>query len=283
MTVKQSLLTYQQVITNPFNAYLIVDDDEILFYTQSFREMSGLNPSQSSPLLSDIDNENLTIIPLKSTHLPYRVFVSNENANTSTRIRESWVEDLIHELRTSSLIMGLGTHLLQEHTPLSLTHLYNTLNRASHRQKLSTLIASDVIQLITFSPSLTLTLLSRVISLGWSSLTDPSKVRFHINSSYGFQKVFFDPNPILYGNEQFLSNFFSTTLSWFENRPVTIEVEQVNRVSLRISFCIPYDQYLSSLTSYKLMVHYFNYIAAYFNFRIYLTQSTLNIILPIIP
>jgi len=279
--VKQNVLTLQQVITNPFSAYLIVDDDEILYYTQSFKELSGLNPSQFSPRLSTLNYRNLNFTLLEDTHSMYNVYNCSGSSSYALPYQQVWVEDLIHELRTASLIMGLGTHLLKETTSAYLSHLFKTLNRAAHRQKLSTLIASDIIQLITYPPQLKATELSRVISQGWNSLVDPSKVKFHINSGSGFQKMFFDPNPIIIGNEYFLTNFFSTTLSWFENQPVTIEMEQINRVSVRISFCIPYDKYLSSLFSYRLINHYFQYIAAYFNLRLYLTQSTLNIIFPI--
>ncbi len=146
---------------------------------------------------------------------------------------------------------------------------------------MSTLIASDFIQLLSLPPELGRTALFKVISRSWSSVSDPSRIRYHTHSADKSQGFNSDPNPIIYGNEHFLVNFFSTTLSWFEKQPVTIELERQNRISTKISFCIPFENHLSSLMSYRLINHYFQYIAAYFNLRVYLTQSTLNIILPI--
>ncbi len=192
-----------------------------------------------------------------------------------------WIEDLIHELRTASLIMGLGTRLIQETSSSSLPYLFETLRTASHRQKMSTLIASDFIQLLSSPPLLSPATLSGVISKSWSSSPDPSRVRFHVQADNGYNEPYFNANPVIYGSEHFLANFCITTLTWFETEPVTIELEQINRVSIRLSFCIPYDHYLSSLQSYRLINHYFQYIAAYFNLRCWLTQSTFNLVFPL--
>ncbi|MHA1979264.1 MAG: hypothetical protein ACW98I_20345, partial [Candidatus Hodarchaeales archaeon] len=174
------------------------------------------------------------------------------------------------------------TGLLSKTEENGLDKVFRILQTASHRQKISTLIASDFIQLLSLPPEIGQTSLSKVVSKIWSSYSDPSRIRYHNHSGNKSRGHFHNPNPTIYGNEHFMENFFSTTLSWFEKQPVTIEVEQMNHVSSRISFCIPFIEHLSSLMSYRLINHYFQYIAAYFNFRVYLTQSTLNFIMPVI-
>ena len=275
------MLTLQRVMTKPFSSYIVVENNVILYYTHSFGEIGQLNPSQSAPLLSymNYQNINFTLIEDKST--PYNVYYCRSN-ETSLPYKNIWVEDLIHELRTGTLLMGFGTNYLSKCEGKGTEKIFKILQNASLRQKLSTLIASDFIQLLSQPPEITQTSLSRVISKIWSSASDLSRIRYHDHSLYKSGGSYSNPNPTVYGNEHFLENFFSTTLNWFEKQPITIEMEQVNHVSTRISFCIPFKEHMSSLMSYRLINHYFQYIAAYFNFRVYLTQSTLNFIMPVI-
>jgi hypothetical protein len=281
MVIIQKMLTLQDVMTQPFSSYLIVENDAILFYTQTFGEIARLNPSQSAPLFSSLNYQNINFTPLEDTNTAYNIYHCSRN-DTYLPFKNIWAEDLIHELRTASLLMDLGTRLLTDTDEKESLKILKILNNASYRQKLSTLIASDFIQLLSLPPELRPTALSKVISRIWSSVIDPSRIRYHFHSGDKSRSIFTNPNPIIYGNENFLSNFLSTTLSWFEKQPVTIEMEQINRMSIKISFCIPFANHLSSLMNYRLINHYFQYIAAYFNFRVYLTQSTLNIILPLI-
>jgi hypothetical protein len=281
MKMSQQNISTEKLFTNPFQAYIITDDDVILYYTQSFAEISGLNPSQSSPRLSQLKTQDVSFNLLEDSHLIYNVYSCHKTTPVPLPYQRMWVEDLIHELRTASLLMGLGTRLLQETTSSSLPYLFKTLRTATHRQKMSTLIASDFIQLLSAPPPLSPATLSGVISKSWSSSPDPSRVRFHVQVGDGNQDPYFNSNPVIYGSEHFLANFCITTLTWFETEPVTMELEQINRVSTRLSFCIPYDHYLSTLQSYRLINHYFQYIAAYFNLRCWLTQSTFNIIFPL--
>ena len=262
-------------------AYTIVENDVILYYTQSFSEIAQLNPSQSAPLFSSLNYQNIDLTPIEDANTPYNVYYCRSN-DMHIPFKNIWVEDLIHELRTASLLMDLGTRLLTATDEKGLPELFKILKNASHRQKLSTLVASDFIQLLSLPPELGHTALSKVISRSWNSVSDPSRIKYNVHSRNRLQGYLFDPNPIIYGNEHFLTNFFSTTLNWFEKQPVTIEMEQLNRISSRISFCVPFENHLSSLMSYRLINHYFQYIAAYFNLRVYLTQSTLNIIFPVI-
>jgi hypothetical protein len=281
MTMTHQELTTEQIFTNPFQSYIIVDNDVILYYTQSFAEISGLNPSQLSPRLSQLNTQDVSFDLLDDSHMIYDVYSCQKTIPLPLPYQQMWVEDLIHELRTASLIMGLGTRLVQETSSSTIPYLFETLRTASHRQKMSTLIASDFIQLLSSPPPLSPARLSGVISKSWGSSPDPSRVRFHVHAGNGHSESLFNPNPVIYGSEHFLANFCITTLTWFESEPVTIEIEQINRVSTRISFCIPYDHYLSSLQSYRLINHYFQYITAYFNLRCWLTQSTFNILFPL--
>lgn len=281
MVIIQKMLPLQRVLMKPFSAYVIVENDVIIYYSQYFGEIAHLNPSQTAPLFSSLNYQNIKITPVEDVNTPYNVYYCRSN-NIQIPFKNVWVEDLIHELRTASLLMDLGTELLTEKNVKALPELFKILKNASHRQKLSTLISSDFIQLLSQPPKLGRTELSKVISRSWSSVSDPSLIKYHSHSTDNCQGLAFDPNPIIYGNEHFLTNFFSTTLAWFEKQPVTIEMELINRISARISFCIPFTNHLSSLMSYRLFNHYFQYIAAYFNLRVYLTQSTLNIILPIV-
>ena len=276
----QKTQTLQRVMTKPFSSYIIVQNDVILYYTHSFGEIGRLNPSQSAPLFSSMNYQNIEFTLLEDRSKPYNVYHCRSN-ETSVPYENIWVEDLIHELRTGTLLMGLGTDLLSKAEGKGTNRISKILQSASHRQKLSTLIASDFIQLLSLPPKIGRTSLPKVISRIWSSANDLSRIRYHDHSGNKFHGRSFDPNPNIYGNEHFLENFFSTTLNWFENQPVTIEMERVNQVSSKISFCIPFNNHMSSLMSYRLINHYFQYIAAYFNFRVYLTQSTLNFIMPI--
>ncbi len=274
-------LTTENVFTSPFQPYIIADDDSILYFTQSFAEISGLNPSQSSPRLSQLKIQDVGYNLLEESHSIYSVYSCHKKSSSPLSFQKSWIEDLVHELRTASLIMGLGTRLLQDTSGSSLPYLFKTLQTASLRQKLSTLIASDLIQILSFPPPLTPSPLSGVLSKSWGSYSNPSRVRFHIQVGNGHSNSYFEPNPIIYGDEHFLVNFCITTLTWFETEPVTIELEQLNSVSTRLSFCIPFNHYLSSLQSYRLLIQYFQYIAAYFNLRCWLTQSTFNLVFPL--
>jgi hypothetical protein len=281
MVMTYHKLTTENVFMQPFQPYIITDEDLILYFSQSFAAISGLNPSQSSPRLSQLNLQDVSFNLLEESHSIYSVYSCQKKSSQPLLIHELWIEDLIHELRTSSLLMGLGTRLLQETLSSSLPYLFKTLQTASHRQKLSTLIASDLIQILSYPPPLTLSPLSGILSKSWGFSPDPSRVRFHVQVGNGYSDSYFQPNPIIYGDEHFLTNFCITALTWFETEPVTIELEQLNSVSTRLSFCIPYSHYLSSLQSYRLINHYLQYVAAYFNLRCWLTQSTFNLVFPL--
>ncbi|MHA2238707.1 MAG: hypothetical protein ACXAB2_10125 [Candidatus Hodarchaeales archaeon] len=283
MTDMQKNVTTESILSTPFSSYIIADEDEILYFTQSFAEKNCLNPSQSSLSLSKLKDRNLHLKKLENFHAIYDVFAGHDEKHSMESYRRIWSENLIHELRTSSLLMDLGSKsLLETSTKISLKNLYKTLRKTSNQQQVCTLIAADFIQLSNTNPVISPTSLSKIISKSWGSLQDPTRVQFNICLSDGKSNQFFNPNPFFYGNELFLINFFKTTLSWFENESVTVEIEQENRISMRISFSIPFDQYLSTLQNYRLVNQYLVYITAFYNLRCWITQSTLNITLPLI-
>ncbi|MHA2173217.1 MAG: hypothetical protein ACXABI_00165 [Candidatus Hodarchaeales archaeon] len=280
--MQKNVLT-ESILSTPFSSYIIADEDEILYYTQSFAESNRLNPSQSSLSLAKLKDQNLQLKKLEDSHAIYNVFIGNNEKNSMESYRRIWSENLIHELRATSILMDLGTKsLIETSTKVSLTNLYKLLRKTSNQQQLCTLIATDFIQLLNNNPEISPTSLSKIISKSWGTLQDPTRVQFNICVSDGKSNQFFNPNPFFYGNELFLTNFFKTTLAWFENGSVTVELEQENRISMRISFSIPFDQYLSTLQNYRLVNHYLVYITAFYNLRCWITQSTLNIVFPLI-
>ena len=92
-----------------------------------------------------------------------------------------WVEELIHELRTASLTIDLGAHVLADNTHLA-PMLLQKLLRASHRQKISTLIASDFLQLTTTPPLIQAISLVKILTSGLSHSPFTSQVKFNISS-----------------------------------------------------------------------------------------------------
>jgi hypothetical protein len=181
MDIIQKLITLKQVLTEPFSSYIIVEKDAILYYTHSFGEIARLNPSQSAPLLSSMNYQNIIFTLLEDTNTSYNVYHCRSN-ETNLPCKNIWTEDLIHELRTGTLLMGLGTGLISKTEENGVEKVFRILQTASHRQRISTLIASDFIQLLSLPPEIGQTSLSKVISKIWSSVSDLSRIRYHNHS-----------------------------------------------------------------------------------------------------
>jgi hypothetical protein len=64
------------------------------------------------------------------------------SSETNLPYKNIWAEDLIHELRTGTLLMGLGTRMLSKTEEKGIDKVFKILQNAAHRQKISTLIAS---------------------------------------------------------------------------------------------------------------------------------------------
>ncbi len=280
--MQKNIIT-ESILKTPFSSYIIAMEDEIFYYTQSFAEQNNLNPSQSSLSISKLTKQNIQLNLIEKQSSGYKVFSCHQENSSIEAHRQTWSEDLIHELRSSSFLMELGPKLLIETSKkISVDYFYNKLRKESFRQKLCTLIASDFIQLLSLEAVMSPTSLSKIISNSWGSLPDPTRVRFNICISDRKSNQNFNPNPYFYGNELLLSNFLKTIITWFENGPITIDIKQENRISMRLSFSIPFDQHLSTLQNYRLVYHYLIYITAFYNLRCWTTQSTLNIIFPLI-
>ena len=186
VTAFQKVLTAEKVLTTPFSSYIIAEGDRILYFTQAFVELSGINPSQSSPKLSDLVNRNLVFDVPEDSYSIYDIYLCHQKSSSISEFQNSWVKDLVHELRTSSSVLELGTHVITETENPSLRELSKTLTKASHRQRISTLIASDLIQLLANPPDLAACYLLKAILRGWNSLKDPNlklKADLKINSN----------------------------------------------------------------------------------------------------
>jgi hypothetical protein len=283
MTEMQEQVTTESICKTPFSSYIIVDQDEILYFTQSFAEINDLNASQSFLSLSNLVDQNIQFSVPEDLHPIYKVYAGNQDHKSIKSYQRLWSEDLIHELRTASLFIELGSKLPTETSVnVSPEYLYKTLRKASNQQKVCALIASDFVELLSTDPEISPISLSKIISRSWESQQDPSRVRFNICVSSEKSKQYFNPNPVFYGNENSLSNFFKTILTWFENEQITIELEQENQISMRLSVNIPFSKHLSAFLNYRLVNHYLVYISAFYNLRCWITQSSLNIVFPLL-
>jgi len=177
------LVESRPIGTEPFDTFIILssNDHSLLFFTQSFAKLSGFHPSLVPSLIpiSAIWVENLDI----QRRVPFdRYEIYQFKQKTSLCNENVWVEDLIHELRTTSLAIDLGAHILGENEQ-SAPFLLQKLLRASHRQKISTLIASDFLQLLNSPPLISPTSLAKVLINGLSHSPAADQVKFSFASS----------------------------------------------------------------------------------------------------
>jgi len=266
--------------SKPFTPFVILtpDHQEILYFTQVFAQLTGLHPSAtpitiSTPIISNLDLD----IQYYSSIGCYEIHQFKQS--TSFYQEDFWVEELIHELRTASLTVDLGAHVLassRDQAPI----LLQKLLRAAHRQRISTLIASDFLQLQTTSPIIQAISLIKVLSSSFSHSPYTSKARFVISSPIKVDTLSYI-NPIIWGNFFFLSNFFTTLFSWLKTEPIIMEMTPINPVSVQVTMSIPEDHFLSEIQGFSLLPHYLYFIAAYFNGCAWLTQNSINILFPL--
>lgn len=266
--------------TKPFDSFVILssNDHSLLFFTQSFAQLSGFHPS-IVPSLIPIPNiwvQNLDI----QRRVPFDQYeIYQFKQRTSLCYENLWVETMIHELRTASLTIDLGAHVLVENDQ-SAPYILQKLLRASHRQKISTLIASDFLQLLISPPSIYSISLTKILISGLSHCP-VAPLKFHLASS--IETNFLGHiNPIIWGNFHFLANFFTTFFSWLGMECVTLEMEIINPVSVLVSLDIPPTHSLSHIQGFSLIPHYLHYITAYFNGRAWMTQSSVKILFPLV-
>lgn len=266
--------------TKPFTPFIILSphDQVILYFTQALAQMTGFHPSTLfSPLLMPtLQNLNLDIQNCE----PFYNYEIHQFKKFFPLYQEKfWVEELIHELRTASLTIDLGAHVLADSKHLA-AMLLQKLLRASHRQKVSTLIASDFLQLITTPPLIHATSLVKILTTGLSHSPFTSQVKFNISSFIKAGSIG-HINPIIWGNFYFLSNFFTTLLSWLETEIITLEISTINPVSTQVTISIPDELFLSNIQGFSLIPHYLQYVVAYFNGCSWVTQNSINILFPL--
>jgi hypothetical protein len=254
----------------PFSAYLLVsnDDQTVRFFTQTFSRLSGYHASTApmSVPVPSTDNFQLKFerISPSSNFTVYLVV----QQNSPLLWKNEWVEVLIHELRTSSLSFDLGSYIFSTRHQVT-PRLVHSLLEASRRQRVSTLIASDLIQLISSPPKISSVFLLNILMKSFNQLPESTQINFRLSN-----------NPIIWGNNSYLASFFSTLLYLIPYQ-VTLDVDIINPFSIQVSILTTSDQYLSSIKGFILLSNYLNYVSSYFNARQWITQQSINIIFPL--
>ena len=279
MVIESSRL--MQVVVKPFNPFIILSsfNQALLFFTQTFAQISGFHPSTIPSYIPFPVHDKLNL-EIQHCELIGNIQIYQFKEENSFYYRNSCVEALIHELRTASLAIDLGAHIMAENEDLA-PMVLNKLLRAAHRQKVSTLVASDFIQLVTIPPLIYPTSLIKILSDGLSHSPALSRNKFCLESSietFTLGHV----NPVILGNFHYLTKFFSTLLIWLEAEPVTVELEIINPISVQVSLNVPHNHFLSNNQGFSLIPHYVDYFAANFNARAWVTQTSINILFPLV-
>ncbi|MFX1536362.1 MAG: hypothetical protein ACFFDI_19260, partial [Promethearchaeota archaeon] len=120
------------ISTKPFSPFMILSPKSqvILYFTQTFAHLTGLHPSItpiaiSTPIFRNINPDILYYSSMNSYE------IHQVKQSTPFSHEDFWVEELIHELRTASLTVDLGAHVLagsRDQAPI----LLQKLLRASH-------------------------------------------------------------------------------------------------------------------------------------------------------
>ena len=268
------------IYSQPFTPFIILsaDHDEVFYFTQTFAQLSGINPSACV-----INNKTLSSLypNLYSTPLgACKIFFSSV-PQTLASVVDSWVDDLTYELRTGSLLMDLSHHIMGSVKRLD-QKLVQRFSRAAYRQKILTIIVSDLIQLLLSPPNFFPVSLSEVLRTCFGYLRNSSKTQFNlISSSSTDDYETFDPE--IWGSSHYPENIFSTLLTWLQGVPITLEVEIINKFSVGISFNVLDHFLLTTTQDFPLVTQYLRFFTSYFNCRLWMTQNSINIILPIVP
>jgi hypothetical protein len=161
----------------------------------------------------------------------------------------------------------------QQPTP----RLVHKIIKASHHQRISTLVASDFIQLISSPPQISRVSLLNILMHSFTQLPNSTQLVFLITVR---SDILNHIHPTIWGNTHYLASFFSTILYWIPYQ-LTIELEIVNPISIQLNINCPSDQYLSAIKGFMLISHYLKYVTAYFNCRAWISQQVINIIFPL--
>lgn len=265
------------IFTQPFTPFVILsaDHDEVYYFTHSFAQMSHIHPSTplvSKKILFSL-RRDLFAIPLGIYKLFYTSATFPQPFSSG---KENWVDNLLHELRTGSLLMDLSSHLMRNMESIDQRVMHRFIN-AAQRQKISTIITTDLVQLLLYPPIVQPTSLTNVLRHSLKYLQKSSDTRFNILSSTSMLETH---NPEILGSSNYPENVFSTLLTWLHGVPITLEMEILNKFSIGITFNIPDDFLLSTIQGFPLIAHYLNFFASYFNSRSWMTHNTINIIFP---
>lgn len=243
--------------------------------------MSGFHSSVSPNLIPFPEDESVDCINsnrIGKINPYFEVFQWNGNNSSSSQNnwKRKWSELLIHELRTSTLSLDLGSYLVTDSYPIT-PRLVHQLVKSSHRQKVSTLIASDFIQLISSPPIITHTSLLNILMRSFTYLP-ATLIDFNISSVLPMTKQM---DLIIWGNAHFLASFLSTLIYWIPYQ-VTVELQILDNFSIKININAPSEYYLSSLNGFLLFSNYLKYIAAFFNGRAWISQHTISLVFPLV-
>ena len=266
------------IYSNPFNPFIVLSADhgEVFYFSQTFSQMSRIHPSTrhiSNKTLFSL-HMDLNSIPLKN----YKIFYSSISQPLALTIN-NWVEELTHELRTGSLLMDLSHHLMKS-VEIMDQKVVQRFSHVAYRQKILTIIVTDLIQLLLNPPNIYPVSLSNVLRTSFQYLRNSSNTQFNMISSLNYDGLE-TSNPEIWASSHFPENLFSTILTWLRGFPITIEVEMMNNFSVGISFSIPSEHsLLTTLQGFSLVSHYLQFFTSYFNGRLWLTQNSINIILP---
>ncbi|MFX0087959.1 MAG: hypothetical protein ACFFAU_20065 [Candidatus Hodarchaeota archaeon] len=274
-------LNLDSFCTRPFNPYIIVyqKDQTVHYFTQAFSQFSGFHPStvpDSIPLLNG-EVLGLENIYCSSSDPSYKIYEYSPQKTSHIILKNAWVDVLIHELRTATLSMDLGSYLFSDSSQPT-PRLVNKIIKASHRQRISTLVASDFIHLISSPPKISRVSLINILLNSYALLPNSSGL---ILQTMLRSDLLNHIHPMIWGNTNYLESFFSTILYWIPHR-LTFEIEILNPISIQLNINCPSDQYLSAIEGFKLMTHYLKYIIAYFNGRAWISQQTINIVFPLL-
>ncbi|MHA1228256.1 MAG: hypothetical protein ACTSPV_16060 [Candidatus Hodarchaeales archaeon] len=254
----------------PFNTFLIYDQQarEVNFYSQALALQIGIDPSTISIPLNSFKEHIQYISPIAGSDYKIFKFLSRNSAS----LFEENLEKCIHELRTSSQIINLGHKF-----PIASYSRDSRVYDALHRQELATIVASDLLYLLGISKDIQSVSLSTIINEAIKCTGNKANMSLYVYNSLvsNFHSY---SNPSVWGDQQFLINFFRTILYWIGSQTL-LELEIKNPITILVSFNVGED--LSQKTSYKMIIDYIYYVASYFNFRSWIEQKSIHFLMPL--
>ncbi|MFX0171876.1 MAG: hypothetical protein ACFE9L_08150 [Candidatus Hodarchaeota archaeon] len=265
------------IFTQPFTPFVIVsaEHDDVYYYSHAFAQLSHIHPSTSlvsNKILFSL-RRDLNSIPLGGCKLFYS---SDTFPQPFSSAKEGWVDNLLHELRTGSLLMDLSSHLMRNMESIDQRVMYRFIN-AAQRQKISTIITTDLVQLLLYPPIVQPVSLTGVLRHSLKYLQQSSNTRFNLLSLTNKPETY---HPDIFGSSNYPGNVFSTLLTWLHGVPITLEMEIINKFSVGITFNIPDDFLLSTIQGFSLIANYLSFFTSFFNSRSWMTHNSINLIFP---